>query len=200
MIARKWIFIVLSYYYVVFCYKILPWFAIMKPFNRAMMILQMVAATSILITNIASYKYAKWPIRYLLFFQSIQMSLSNFNQYQEGTDKEIIDKDNKIFLNWMALNVIVGIFTTMFTTFNMILLAFVSTEKEKTRTDVMISTTYGLNIFLIIFTNFKFEAMSDLEVITIIVSVIYTIVIVPSFLWIVNAILSEAIMEAKEAG
>jgi hypothetical protein len=171
----------------------------MDDFNKMMMYIQLAVGVAILVINVSTYKFAKWPIRYLLFFQSIQMSLSNFNQYRRGTETQQNADDNKFFDNWMALNVMVGIFATMFTTFNTLLLAFVSTEEEKVQKILMITINFGCNILLVIYTNFKFDDISELAIITIIVSIAYTVVVVPFFLAIVDAILFEAIQEAKES-
>jgi hypothetical protein len=52
------------------------------------------------------------------------MSLSNFNQYRDGSEKAI-EKDNRIFLNFLGLNVLVVVFSLVFNIFNTILISFV---------------------------------------------------------------------------
>lgn len=47
----------------------------------------------------------------------------------------------------------------------------------------------SFNTVTIIFTNFNLDGISDTAVVTIIVSIVYTAILVPSFLWITGAIM-----------
>lgn len=162
-----------------------------------MMIIQMILGLVIGFVNSLTFKYEMWPIKWLLFVQCIQMSLSNFNQYREGTDQQIA-KDNRFFVNYMGLNILVAVFSVMFNIFNVVLISFI--HQHKLSRYIQITIAMSFNCLTIIFTNFTLEDISETAIVTIIVSVVYTAIIVPSFLWISDAISQEALDEASEAG
>jgi hypothetical protein len=94
-------------------------------------------------------------IKYLLFVQSLQMSMSNFNQYIRATGDQELGED-KFFLNFMGMNVLISVFSTMFSLFNAVLMLIVFQSSQIVMRTIFIGIIISLNIFCIIWTNFKF--------------------------------------------
>lgn len=162
------------------------------------MIIQAILGFSIFAVNLATYKYEVWPVKYLLFIQAVQMSLSNFNQFREGTEKQI-EKDNRFYENFMGMNILVSVFSTMFVIMNVVLISFVFDNRLQKY--IQIVTAFSFNILIVIFTNFSIKEDIDSTVLlTIVVSLIYSVILIVSFIVITNAITQEAINEAIEAG
>ena len=78
-VARVWIFIVLSYYFVVMAINIIPDFNDLEVVNKVLMYIMLATALIILAVNISTFWFPMWPIKQLLVIQAIQMSLLNFN-------------------------------------------------------------------------------------------------------------------------
>ena len=68
--ARLWIFIVLSYYFIVASYNIFPDIATLEVPNQVLMVVQMAMAILIFLTNVSTYWLPMWPIKFLLVIQS----------------------------------------------------------------------------------------------------------------------------------
>jgi hypothetical protein len=126
------------------------------------------------------------------------MSLSNFNQFREGSDKQN-ENDNKFFENWMGMNILVAVFSSMFNIFNTILLSFSFQSDKKNIRNILVSIMFTVNMAFVIVTNFSFVNISTMGIITVIFSIVFTVIVVPSFLWIINAMLSETFKEMQEA-
>lgn len=98
----------------------------------------------------------------------------------------------------MGLNILIAVFSVMFNIFNVVLISFIHQEKLQRYIQIVIAMSF--NCLSIIFTNFTLDGISETAVITIIISVIYTAILVPCFLWISDAMAQEALDEANEAG
>lgn len=149
------------------------------------MIIQLMLGLIIGFVNTLTFKYEMWPVKWLLFVQCIQMSFSNFNQYREGSAEEI-KEDNRIYVNFMGLNILIAVFSVMFNIFNVVLISFIHQNKLQRYIQIIVAMTF--NCMTIIFTNFTLQDISETAIITIVVSVLYTAILVPSFLWISDAI------------
>jgi low temperature requirement protein LtrA len=118
------------------------------------------------------------------------MSLSNFNQFREGSDEQN-ELENKFFENWMGMNILVAVFSSMFNIFNTILLSFSFQSDKKNTKNILVSIMFTVNMAFVIVTNFSFEHISTMGILTVTFSIVFTVIVVPSFLWIINAMLSE---------
>ena len=130
-------------------------------------------------------------IKYLLFLQAIQMQISNFNAYQKGTN----DNENDGFTNYQGLNMLSTVFSVMFTIFNTILMSFLF-EDKKLR-NVLISITYTAQTFILYFTNFIWDDVSYHTVTALTIAILFTIILIPSFGYLTDAIMQESINEQK---
>jgi hypothetical protein len=98
----------------------------------------------------------------------------------------------------MALNVVVAVFTMMFTIFNTVLISFTFAAGWVKTAIVVFSM--GFNIFLILFTNFTLNEISDMSIMTICVSLVFSGILIYYFLYITNAMLQETLDEVAESG
>lgn len=148
----------------------------------------------IVLAIVYSYKFDMNVIPYCLFVQAIQMMLSNFNVYTSFKDAALIDGVES-YDNFEGLNMLSSVFSVMFNIFNTILMVFVI--KETNIKYILVCVIFILQTIILIVTNFKFEIISTHAIIALTISVIYTLILVPAFLFMTNAILQEAIDESK---
>ena len=148
------------------------------------------AAVVILLVNISTYWLPLWPIKYTLVFQAIQMTLMNFNS--QNATVVLGNSDPRKFENFMAMNVIISVFSTMCVTFNGILMNIVFQDKKWQTRYILVAGIFCINILCIVFTKFFIhENMRVVAMITMILSVIYAFVFVVSFLWIIDSVQKE---------
>lgn len=97
----------------------------------------------------------------------------------------------------MGMNVLVVVFTLLFNVYNTLLISVLFAD-EMIIKNLQIGFIYIFNVTLIIVTKFEFSEISWMATLQIVISVIYIIILIPSFLLIMNDILSETINEMKE--
>lgn len=123
-------------------------------------------------------------IKYILYLEPIIMASSNFNHY---------NRDD--FNNFDGLNMITTVFSVIFAIFNTYLAnCVIYNIYVKT---IMTSVVLFIELFSIIFTNFKFETMDTFTMKQLIIALVFAIIMVPKFNQINNAIVNESITEAK---
>ena len=82
--ARLWVLIVFSYYLIRACLVIYPKYSRFAPHIQVMVIIQSILFFSLIIMTLASFKISIEMIQWVLYGQSILLSLSNFNGYDES--------------------------------------------------------------------------------------------------------------------
>ena len=130
-------------------------------------------------------------IKYCLFMQCLQMMLSNFNIYEFGRNSN----DDNGFTNYQALNMITSVFSVMFNVFNTLFIMFTFQSNFMKR--LLVFLVFFLQIVVLVFTNFVLTDMSYHTYMALSISVVYTLILVPSFVFIIDALLNETIDEAK---
>ena len=187
----------LSYYFIVVSYNILPYMGDLDLANQILMIIMLTFAVGILIVNVSTFWFAMWPIKYLLVIQSVQMSLMNFHTQRAGTVEE--NKESNQFENFMAMNVMISVFSTMFVIFNGMLISMMFQQHQRRLKYFLIAGIFAMNILSIVFTKFIIhKEMSTVAAITLILSIVYTFVLVTAFLWIIDFIQNENIKLVNE--
>lgn len=89
----------------------------------------------------------------------------------------------------MAFNILISVFSMMFTIFNSILIAMIFKSNEIIVRNFLIATMFLTNLLTIIFTNFSLnDHMATNDLVTIIVSIFYSILLLTSFIWILGSI------------
>lgn len=154
------------------------------------MIIMLAIGGLIMLVNIATFWLPMWPIKHLLVIQAIQMSLMNFNTLNPSV--VIAELSSKRLENYMAMNVIISVFSTMCITFNGILINTVFQKQKQIYRFCLVAGIFGMNILCIVFS--KFIIHDDMRVealVTLIFSVVYTFVLVCSFLWIIDFLQEE---------
>jgi len=110
------------------------------------------------------------------------MQLSNFNLYKEGTND--VKKDG--FINYQGLNMLTTVFSVMFSIFNALLMGFVF--ESKFQKNILISLIFGLQLSVLLYTNFIFSDMSFHSIISLTIAIVFTLILIPAFGYIINAI------------
>ena len=123
-------------------------------------------------------------IKYILYLEAIIMASSNFNEY---------NKDD--FDNFEGLNMISTVFSVIFAIFNTYLASTVIYNMWVK--SIMTAVVLLIELFSIIFTNFKFETMQTFTIKQIVIALVFAIIMVPKFNQINTAIVNESITEAK---
>lgn len=83
----------LSYYFVEASYNDFPALLKMDTYLKIIMTVQLTLGVFILIINVISFKYCAKSIKYLLFLQAIQTSLSNFDKFEHYRELEVISQN-----------------------------------------------------------------------------------------------------------
>jgi hypothetical protein len=135
-----------------------------------MIILQLIGMGIVALGLGLSFKYIT-VIKPLLYIQAAQMALSNFNGYVE---------ENTI--NFEGLNMLSTVFSVLFAVFNCYLANMVIYDTRVKAVCTM--GVFGLELFTIIQTNFIFGDLTYHTTISLIISGVYTCIMVPSFGWI----------------
>ena len=150
--ARIWIFIVLSYFFITVSYNILPELNDLDLVNKSLMIIMLALGSGILVVNLSTFWLPMWPIKLLLVIQSIQMSLMNFNTLNPSVIlAELTAKKQE---NYMAMNIIVSVFSTMCVTFNGILINNIFQERKWQLRYCVVAGIFAMNMFCIVFSKF----------------------------------------------
>jgi len=119
------------------------------------------------------------------------MQISNFNVYKVGKNAN----DANGFTNYQGLNMLSTVFSVMFTIFNSILMSFIF-ERAYVKS-LVVGILYSLQIFVLMWTNFKFNDMTFHSWVAVIIAAIYTMILIPAFGTLSDSILQETIDEQK---
>ena len=182
--ARFWVLIVLSYW-------ILRFFLIQRPkyqnydqVTRANVISQGCITFGIIATLIYTKLRTLSMIKYLLYIQAIQMSMANFNVYEESDTK-----------NFQGLNTLSTVFSVLFAVFNTFLASLIF--ENAILKLVMTFLVFGFVTFSVISTTFIFDDLTYHTTVSLVMSITYTCLMVPSFGYISTGILNETAEEIK---
>lgn len=183
--------VVISYYFVRAIFIIFPSEREKTGFATAIEILQFLLNLYVCIMVGWSFKFESGIhfIKYLLFLQCIQMDLSNFNIYKAQSSEH-----SDGFVNFEGLNMLSSVFSVMFNIFNSMLIVLVF--PDKLIKNILVCIVFVTQTFVLIYTNFIFEGISTHAVIALVIALVYTAILIPSFLYVTNAILKEAEDEA----
>ena len=114
-LARKWVCIGLTYYFLRACIIIYPMWTQNTQGEQWLIIAQSVLGIFILTIVLYSFKYDIGPIVWSLYLQAILFILSNFNIYRA-----------KNYNNYIGLNNLASMFSVVFTVTNTLLASMVS--------------------------------------------------------------------------
>ena len=141
--ARYWLIIVTIYYIFRCVFVIFPKYGNRDKFVQDVIVLQLVGMSCIVLGMIYSYFVSISIIKWLLYIQALQMTLSNFNGYVE---------ENTI--NFEGLNMLSTVFSVLISVFNCYLASMVI--QSYAIKAVMTLVCFGLVGYTIIYTNFIF--------------------------------------------
>jgi hypothetical protein len=130
-------------------------------------------------------------LKYILFLQAIQMQLSNFNmykRYEEGDETNGFQPTG--YQNYEGLNQISTVFSVIFSFCNSMLMGFVFPNQKKLKSGLVV-IIFVFQIFSIIYTTFEFDDMSYHSIISLVISLIFTVVMIPVFSLITDSIINE---------
>lgn len=116
------------------------------------MYIMLVTAVLILIVNTATFWFPMWPIKLILVIQAIQMTLTSFSSLNPAVVIEEMGK-NKLE-NYMAMNIIIAVFSTMCVTFNGILINTIYQDNNWKLRYALVAGIFGMNVLCILFTKF----------------------------------------------
>ena len=141
--ARVWLIIVTIYYIFRCIFVIFPRYDRRERFVQDMIVLQLVGMSITCLGMVYSYFFDISIIKWLLYIQALQMTLSNFNGYVE---------ENTI--NFEGLNMLSTVFSVLISVFNCYLASMVI-ESYVVKA-VMTFCCFTLVEYTIIYTNFVF--------------------------------------------
>ena len=141
--ARIWLIIVTVYYIFRCIFVIFPRYDRREKFVQNMMVLQLVGMSSTCLGMVYSYFVNISIIKWLLYIQALQMTLSNFNGYVE---------ENTI--NFEGLNMLSTVFSVLISVFNCYLASMVI--ESYVIKACLTFLCFALVEYTIIYTNFIF--------------------------------------------
>jgi hypothetical protein len=142
--------------------------------------------SAVLVGILASYFYDIGIIKFLLYIQASLMALSNFNGYTvENT------------INFEGLNMLSTVFSVLIAVFNCYLASLVIESKIINSVSTLI--VFGILEFVIVWTNFIFGDDTNHTLLSLVLSIVFTCIMIPSFGYISSAIQNETIKEAKNS-
>lgn len=141
--------------------------------------------TSVVILTFYNEKWL-YLIKWFVYFQSLEMILSNFNKYK-----------SKDLNNYETLNMLRTLYATMFVIYN----TFVGNMMMETRPIMYYCTgsIWFLNIIIVIYSHFDFSDFQYEAIVQVILAAVYILVLIPAFLYVVNHINGEYLEEANLA-
>jgi hypothetical protein len=173
--ARWWLLIVLSYWIVRFFLIIRPKYRKYDNITKVNVYVQGAITISIFITLVFTKAYHLKPIKYLLYIQAIQMSLMNFNIYEEEDT-----------INFHGLNTLSTVFSVLFAVFNTFLAAMIFDNNIIKL--VMTFTVFGFVSYSVIYSSFVFGDLTYHTTVSLVMSIIYTCMMIPAFGYISSGI------------
>ena len=159
-----------------------------------MEIIQLVISLGIAAGLVLSYRGYLELVKPLLFAQAIAMQLSNFNVYRKSAD---VADGRETYTNYEGLNMLTTLFSVVFTIYNSIMMGFC--YRNSTIKNVLVGILYSLQTIILMATNFDFSDISVHSSISILIAVVYTLILVPTFSVLIKSILNETINEQKLA-
>ena len=197
--ARIWIFIVLSYFFITVSYNILPDMNYLSVENQAIMYIMLITAIFVFFVNLGTFWFPMWPIKYLLIIQAIQMTLMSFSALNPSV--VLGEMEVKKLENYIAMNIIISVFQTICVMFNGILINSIFQDSKWQIRYSLVAGIFSLNFALIIINKFIIHNdMRTKAIITIVFSAIYTVVMMIAFLFIVDFLQKEnqSLMQESE--
>lgn len=173
--ARIWLVIVTIYYIFRCIFVIFPRYDRRDNFTQNMIIIQLVGMSLICFGMVYSYFVNISIIKWLLYIQVMQMVLSNFNGYSE---------ENTI--NFEGLNMLSTVFSVLICVFNCYLASMVI-ENYVVKAS-MTFFCFGFAEFTIIQTNFIFGDITYHTTVSLLISIIFTAIMIPAFGYISSTI------------
>lgn len=176
--ARVWVLIVFTYYMIRAGLVIYPKYDSVTPLIKILVIVQSFLCICLIVLTAITFKVERSIelIQWILYGQSIMLSLSNFNGYDESDTQ-----------NFQGLNMISTVFSVIFAIFNSYL--GLLTTNDMNQKKFMTAITIGFMMFTVMQTNFIWQDMTFHTVTSIIICLIFTFVLVVSFIYISNSIL-----------
>ena len=117
-------------------------------------------------------------IVWVIFLQSLEMVLSNFNTYKRHEH-----------VNFEGLNMLRTVFGVMFLIYNTFIGHLIIEDRRISY--VTCGFLWLANITAILWSTFKFDDMSSECIISIIIAIIYMCILVPCFMYVTNSINNE---------
>ena len=171
-----WVYVVFGYYLTRAVFVIYPSWAGQTELQHLTIIVQSLITFIIFITLMCSYKFGTQTMKWLLYLQAFQLSLSNFNHLEA-------DDTN----NWDGINTLSAVFSMIFVIYNTFLATFLI---ESPRIGWFMTLFMVLLCFAeIVAFDIHFDKKLDFYTIkTLIIEFFFILIITPSFVYISNKI------------